>query len=83
MTRPEDAGTGHKNNVADADRLYTRDEVMWYLALGLRWGWEACVDQQNADWPPEPVLTFGKWYFQALEREKADAAVRAEFEVAG
>lgn len=31
------------------------------------------VAEENAAYPPPKVLTFGRWYDQALEREKHDA----------
>jgi hypothetical protein len=47
--------------------------VIEFMAMALRWGYESRVDEENEAWPPAPVLTFGRWYDQALERERADA----------
>lgn len=44
--------------------------------LGFDRGYEIRGDEVNGAWPPPPVLTFGRWYRQALERERADAEVR-------
>jgi hypothetical protein len=46
-----------------------------YLA-GYDRGYEVRGREVNAEYPPDRVLVFGKWYRQALEREKADAEVR-------
>jgi hypothetical protein len=43
-----------------------------YLA-GYDRGYEIRVDEENAAYPPPKVMVFGRWYDQALEREKADA----------
>lgn len=55
--------------------LGTADENVAYRA-GYEAGYWAGVEQENATYPPPKVLTFGRWYDQALEREKADAEVR-------
>jgi hypothetical protein len=46
-----------------------------YLA-GYDRGYEARVDEENATYPPPRVLAFGRWYDQALERQKHDAETR-------
>ncbi len=64
------------DTVAEALRTqetFTRDQATWLFQLGLRWGYEARVDEENADWPPPKVFTLGRWYDQAAERAKADA----------
>jgi hypothetical protein len=78
MTRPGDAGTGHENTVAVADRLYTRDEVIEYMTQALRWGHEALADEENAVWPDTEIVFNAGETIKALERkryrEECDAA---------
>lgn len=71
--------------IADLDpvvtALHTREtfdraQVAWIMAEAYRWGYEARVDEENAAWPPPQVFTLGKWYEQASERQRADAAAR-------
>jgi hypothetical protein len=65
--------------VAEALRTqetFTRDQATWLFQLGLRWGYEARVDEENSDYPPPMVFTLGRWYDQAEERAKANAAAR-------
>lgn len=42
------------------------------FVAGYDQGYYLRVREENADWPPPPVYAFGRWYDQALEREKAD-----------
>lgn len=58
----------------------TEEQYLWawldgYMA-GVERGKEELTREQNADWPPPRVLTFGRWYDQAIEREKWYAAAR-------
>lgn len=46
-----------------------------YLA-GYERGYEARVAEENGAYPEPRVFAFGRWYDQALEREKADAETR-------
>jgi hypothetical protein len=74
-TPPEPDG----DRVAEALRTvetFTRDQAIWLFQLGLRWGYETRVDEENNAYPPPKVFTLGRWYDQATERAKADAAAR-------
>lgn len=69
---------------------FNREQVAWLMSQAMRWGYElrdeedrgwiagynARVAQENAAYPPPKVFSFGAWYDQALEREKADAEFR-------
>jgi hypothetical protein len=55
---------------------FTRGQVAWLIAEAMRWGYEARVNEENAAWPPPEIFTLGRWYTQAEERAKADAAAR-------
>jgi hypothetical protein len=60
----------------DPDALFTTSEVAYLMSRAGRWGYENRVDEENAAYPPPKVYAFGRWYDQALEREKADAETR-------
>lgn len=57
----------------------TEDQLLiWaeaYLA-GYDRGYQARVEEENATYPEPRVLVLGRWYNQAIEREKADAETR-------
>lgn len=65
-------GTGSTVPRTEAERLIWTEA---YLA-GYDRGYEARVDEENATYPPPKALTFGRWYDQAAERQKADAETR-------
>jgi hypothetical protein len=65
--------------VAEALRTqetFTRDQVAWIAAQFFRWGYERHRDEENENWPPAAAFVLGRWFDQAVEREKADAAAR-------
>lgn len=67
---------------------FTRAQVASLMAAAMRWGYELRDDEdrgyqagyrtrvaeENATYPPPLSFTFGRWYDQAVERQKADAA---------
>lgn len=59
-----------------AAQSFTREQVAYLMALAMRWGYENRVAEENDSYPPEPVFVLGRWYDQAAERQKADAAAR-------
>lgn len=71
--------TGDLDPVVTALReqdTFDRAQLAWLMNEAYRWGYEARVDEENAAYPPPKVFTLGRWYDQALERAKADAAAR-------
>jgi hypothetical protein len=60
----------------DPDALFTTSEVAYLMSRAGRWGYENRVDEENGAYPEPKVVAFGRWYDQALEREKADAETR-------
>jgi len=67
------------NHVAEALRgrdMFDRAQLAWLMSVAYRWGYEARVDEENGAWPPGPIKVAGRWYEQAVEREKADATAR-------
>lgn len=67
------------DRVAEALRTqhtFTRDQVAWLMATAMRWGYENRVAEENAAWPAPKIFTLGRWFDQATERAKADAAAR-------
>lgn len=59
--------------MTDEERLLVWTEA--YLA-GYDRGYQMRVLEENGAYPQPKVYAFGRWYDQALEREKADAEVR-------
>lgn len=57
----------------DPGAVFTGPEVAYLMSRSGRWGYEARVDEENGAYPEPRIFAFGKWYDQALEREKADA----------
>lgn len=76
---PASHGTEAERLIAkmlDPDALFTTSEVAYLMSRSGRWGYESRVDEENAAYPPPKVFTFGRWYDQARERERADAETR-------
>lgn len=76
---PDPVATGDLDPVVTAlqnQETFDRAQLAWLMDLAYRWGYEARVDEENCAWPPSKVFTLGKWYDQAEERAKADAAAR-------
>lgn len=67
-------GTDLTVPLTEAERLIWTEA---YLA-GYDRGYQARVDEENAAYPPPKVLTFGRWYDQAAERQKHDAETRRQ-----
>lgn len=63
--------------LADPEHQWTTDEIAELIATAFRWGYERRVDEENASYPPPKVISFGRWYDQAAERQRADDEVRA------
>jgi hypothetical protein len=79
MTVTQSAAAGQRHPAAEAlltQETFTRDQVARLMAHAMRWGYENRVAEENAAWPPAKVFTLGRWYEQADERAKADAAAR-------
>lgn len=69
---------------------FDRTQVAWLIAAAFQSGYElresedrgwvagynARVAEENMAWPPPKVTVFGRWYEQATERARADAAAR-------
>lgn len=57
----------------------TQEQLLAWTA-GFLAGWDEGYEirgrEVNAEYPPPKVFAFGRWYDQALEREKVDAEVR-------
>lgn len=64
--------------LADPAHQFDRADVAVLIAMAMQCGYEMRVDEENAAYPPLPVLTFGRWSDQADARRAWDAAVRAE-----
>ncbi len=71
----------------DGTVTLTHDDLLAYWAeayvAGYDRGYESRVDEENATYPPPKVLSFGRWYDQALEREKWYEQVLREVAEAG
>jgi hypothetical protein len=74
VTTP-DSDTGIAAALRTQD-TFNREQVAWLMSQAARWGYENRVDEENANWPPEPVMTFGRWADQTDARSHADQAAR-------
>jgi len=84
-TSAADALTGVTTTLPPSDE-YLLAWTAGYLAgsdradLEYQAAWDAGYEQRgrevNAEYPPDKVLVFGRWYEQATERKAADAEVQ-------
>jgi hypothetical protein len=72
---PASNGQGTDSTVQDPNDEFLVAWTAGYLA-GYERGHETRGREVNAEYPPPKVYAFGRWYDQALEREKADAETR-------
>ena len=77
-------------DILNTAETFDRAQTAWLMSQAYRWGYEARdeedrgywagyqarVDEENAAYPPPKVCSFGRWYDQAVEREKADTETR-------
>lgn len=73
------SATGDQLAVVEALRTqdtFDRAQVAWLMSQAMRWGYENRVSEENGAYPPEPILVLGKWYDQAIDRQKADARLQ-------
>ncbi len=83
MPEDERSGPRHRDrpDTNTPAEILTPDELLVWIDAYLR-GWErgyaSRVNEENADWPPAKVRVLGRWFDQAEQRRKWDAAVRAE-----
>lgn len=54
----------------------TRGQLAWLMATAQRWGYEVRVDEENASYPPPPLMVAGRWMDQADYRRRCDNAAR-------
>jgi hypothetical protein len=62
----------------DAGAMFTRDQVAYLMGTAQRWGYEAREAEERDEWTAlqarPQVKVMGRWYDQATERAKHDAA---------
>ncbi len=90
QTTTRDTKAGGVVAALASQETFTRAQVAWLMSEAMRWGYEARdeedrgfwagynarVAEENAAYPPPKVFTLGRWFDQATERQKADAAAR-------
>jgi hypothetical protein len=59
--------------LTDPNHQFTRAEIAELIAAAFRWGYEHRVDEENATYPPPPIMFRGQWWDQAEERRRHDA----------
>jgi hypothetical protein len=67
--------------LADPDATFDHDQVQWLIAEAMRLGqeigdeqgYQRRIDEENAGYPPPPLMFMGKWFDAAEYRKRWDA----------